>query len=454
MQTFSNIKSLIEDKKFSQIKSILMEMEPYDIAEALRPVEDKDALIIFRLLPKELAAETFVEFDTERRHDWIKSLSDKELGNILAELFVDDTVDIVEEMPANIVKRILTNCDADTRKEINEILRYPPNSAGSIMTTEYVSLRPAMSVAEAFVRIKEVGKDKETLEIFFVTDNQRKLLGCLTVRNLILASMDAVVGDIMDKSVVTVSTTEDREFVAKKMANYNFTVIPIVDKENRLVGIVTADDVIDVITQEATEDIHLMAAVAPNDEPYLMTSVWVHWRKRIVWLLVLMVSGVLTGLIINKYEAMFATLPLLVAFLPRLMGTGGNCGAQSSTLIIRGLALDELHPRDVFKIMAKELTVALLVGIALALANTPILWILYGFEYGNTVWWLCLSYGITIVVVVVIAKLLGCTLPLLAKKCHLDPALMASPIITTLVDVLSVLTFFVIANAIVFPHLV
>ncbi|MDD4291838.1 MAG: magnesium transporter [Clostridia bacterium] len=449
------IQELIEQKKYNEVKSLLEEMSAYDVAEVLSEVDDKEALIIFRLLPKELAADTFVEFDSDRQEAWIKALSDKELSKMLEELFVDDTVDIIEEMPANIVKRILHNCDAETRADINDILKYEKDSAGSIMTTEYISLRPEMTVLEAFRRIKEVGEDKESINICYVTDNKRILVGSVNIRTLLLSDMSDVIKDIMDDNVIFAHTTDDKEYVANLLVNYDLIMIPITDAEKRLVGIVTVDDAIDVLRSETTEDMHLMAAVQPNDNTYLKTSVFTHWRKRIVWLVILMVSGVLTSLVIDSYEALLASVPLLISFIPRLMDTGGNCGAQSSTLIIRGLAVGEIKPKDTGKIIIKESLVALLVGISFALINIPVVWILYGSSVSSSViWWLCLGFGLTLIIVVWIAKVIGGTLPVLAKMVHLDPAIMASPIITTLVDVIAVLTYFLLVNAVIMPHIV
>ncbi|HRX13402.1 MAG TPA: magnesium transporter [Eubacteriales bacterium] len=445
---------LAEQKKFLALKPILMQMEPYDIAEALWDMPDKESLVIFRLLPKELAAETFVEFDNDRQQSWISAFSDKELKAVLDELFVDDTVDIIEEMPANIVKRILKQSDTETRKQINEILKYPDDSAGSLMTTEYVSLKKDMTVLEAFNRIKKLGIDSETIYTCYVTDAQRKLIGYVTIRMLLLSDMDKKIAEVMDENCVYVNTLDDKEDVAKKFSNYNFVAMPVVDQEQRLVGIITVDDAMDVMEEEVTEDIHLMGAVAPMEDSYLKTSVVKHWSKRIVWLIFLMVSGILTGLILTQYESVFVALPLVVAFIPRLTGTGGNCGSQSSALIIRGLALDEIEPRDILKVMLKELGIGSLAGVTLAIANIPIIWIMYGRDLPvMQVWYLCLAFGLTLIVVVVMANLLGSALPILAKKIKLDPALMSSPVISLIVDVLSVLIYFVIISLIVLPVL-
>ncbi len=448
------ILELAEQKKFLALKPILMQMEPYDIAEALWDMPDKESLVIFRLLPKELAAETFVEFDNDRQQAWISAFSDKELKAVLDELFVDDTVDIIEEMPANIVKRILKQSDTETRKQINEILKYPDDSAGSLMTTEYVSLKKDMTVMEAFNRIKKLGIDSETIYTCYVTDAQRKLIGYVTIRMLLLSDMDKKIEEVMDENCVYVNTLDDKEDVAKKFSNYNFVAMPVLDQEQRLVGIITVDDAMDVMEEEVTEDIHLMGAVAPMEDSYLKTTVVKHWSKRIVWLILLMVSGVLTGLIITRYENVFAALPLVVAFIPRLMGTGGNCGSQSSALIIRGLALDEIEPRDILKVLLKELGIGSLAGVTLAVANIPIVWIMYGKDLPPLqVWYLCLAFGMTLFIVVVMAKLLGSALPILAKKIKLDPALMSSPVISLIVDVLSVLIYFVVISLIVLPIL-
>ena len=352
-------------------------MEPADIAELLGEIDEQRLPILFRILPKELAAETFVEMDSDEQELLINAFSERELHDVVEELFVDDAVDIIEEMPANVVKRILRHTDSEMRNSINEILRYPKDSAGSIMTTEYVSLKKDMTVSEAFDRIRRTGVDKETIYTCYVTDTDRKLIGLVTVKELLLSPYNTVINTIMEKNIISVETLDDKEEVANMFDKYDFMSLPVVDKENRLVGIVTFDDAIDVIQEENTEDIQKMGALQPIEETYLKTPVWRHAKNRIVWLLLLMLSATITGSIIENYEAAFTALPILVAFIPMLMDTGGNCGAQSSTMIIRGLALDEITPKDIMKIMFKEIRIAVVVGLILAAVNTLRIYIMY-----------------------------------------------------------------------------
>ena len=417
-------------------------MEPADIAELLGEIDEQRLPILFRILPKELAAETFVEMDSDEQELLINAFSERELHDVVEELFVDDAVDIIEEMPANVVKRILRHTDSEMRNSINEILRYPKDSAGSIMTTEYVSLKKDMTVSEAFDRIRRTGVDKETIYTCYVTDTDRKLIGLVTVKELLLSPYNTVINTIMEKNIISVETLDDKEEVANMFDKYDFMSLPVVDKENRLVGIVTFDDAIDVIQEENTEDIQKMGALQPIEETYLKTPVWRHAKNRIVWLLLLMLSATITGSIIENYEAAFTALPILVAFIPMLMDTGGNCGAQSSTMIIRGLALDEITPKDIMKIMFKEIRIAVVVGLILAAVNTLRIYIMYS---GQDPLFLSAVTGLSLIATVVIAKMLGGVLPILAKLCKLDPALMASPLITTIVDTCSVIIFFNIA---------
>lgn len=447
---YEKIMELVENRKYAELKNELMELHPVDIAEIFSELDHKVLPVVFRLLPKETAAETFVELDSEHQEALIKAFSDAELKNILDELFADDTVDILEEMPANVVRRMLRQSTPEMRKEINELLKYPDDSAGGLMTTEFVALKEGMTVDEAFSYIKRTGIDSETIYNMYVTDAQRKLLGTVSIRQLIFAERAQKVSELMDDNVISVTTLEDKEEVANMFSKYDLTVMPVVDKENRIVGIITVDDAVDVIVEEATEDMQIMSAVAPIDQTYFETSIVKHWSKRIVWLLFLMISGIATGLIINHYESLIMAMPLLVAFIPRLMDTGGNCGAQSSTMIIRGLALDEIRPKDIGKCVLKELGIASLVGLTLALANVGIVWAMYGGSYpAALIWRLCFAFGLTLFFVVIIAKLLGCTLPILAKACKLDPAIMASPIITTLVDITSMFVYFMVIQTFV-----
>ena len=438
----NNVYELLDSREFGRIRVLFTAMEPADIAELLGEIDEQRLPILFRILPKELAAETFVEMDSDEQELLINAFSERELHDVVEELFVDDAVDIIEEMPANVVKRILRHTDSEMRNSINEILRYPKDSAGSIMTTEYVSLKKDMTVSEAFDRIRRTGVDKETIYTCYVTDTDRKLIGLVTVKELLLSPYNTVINTIMEKNIISVETLDDKEEVANMFDKYDFMSLPVVDKENRLVGIVTFDDAIDVIQEENTEDIQKMGALQPIEETYLKTPVWRHAKNRIVWLLLLMLSATITGSIIENYEAAFTALPILVAFIPMLMDTGGNCGAQSSTMIIRGLALDEITPKDIMKIMFKEIRIAVVVGLILAAVNTLRIYIMYS---GQDPLFLSAVTGLSLIATVVIAKMLGGVLPILAKLCKLDPALMASPLITTIVDTCSVIIFFNIA---------
>ena len=438
----NNVNELLDSREFGRIRVLFTAMEPADIAELLGEIDEQRLPILFRILPKELAAETFVEMDSDEQELLINAFSERELHDVVEELFVDDAVDIIEEMPANVVKRILRHTDSEMRNSINEILRYPKDSAGSIMTTEYVSLKKDMTVSEAFDRIRRTGVDKETIYTCYVTDTDRKLIGLVTVKELLLSPYNTVINTIMEKNIISVETLDDKEEVANMFDKYDFMSLPVVDKENRLVGIVTFDDAIDVIQEENTEDIQKMGALQPIEETYLKTPVWRHAKNRIVWLLLLMLSATITGSIIENYEAAFTALPILVAFIPMLMDTGGNCGAQSSTMIIRGLALDEITPKDIMKIMFKEIRIAVVVGLILAAVNTLRIYIMYS---GQDPLFLSAVSGLSLIATVVIAKMLGGVLPILAKLCKLDPALMASPLITTIVDTCSVIIFFNIA---------
>ena len=436
------ITEYLSERKFGSIRELFVSMEPADIAQLLGEIDDSRLPILFRILPKELAAETFVEMDSDEQELLINAFNDRELKDVIDELFVDDAVDLIEEMPANVVKRILRHTDPETRSAINEILRYPKDSAGSIMTTEYVSLRPDMTVSDAFERIRCTGVDKETIYTCYVIAGNRKLLGLVSVRELLLSDYNTIVSDIMETNIISVETTEDREDVANKFDKYDFISLPVVDKENRLVGIVTFDDAIDVLREEHSEDIQKMSAVNPIDENYFKTPIWKHAKNRIVWLLLLMLSATVTGTIINSYQTAFTAVPILVGFIPMLMGTGGNCGSQSSTMIIRGLALGEMRPRDIAKILFKEVRIALISGITLALVNCVRIFIMYK---GDNPLFLSVTTGLSLVGIVVLAQCLGALLPVLAKLCRLDPALMAQPLITTIMDAFSCFIFFNIA---------
>ena len=436
----STLEALLVEKKYSTIRDILSTMNPADIASVFDGLEESRLPLLFRLLPKELAAETFVEMEPDAQELLIRGFSDSELREVLDELYVDDAVDIVEEMPANVVRRILSQADPDMRKDINEILRYPENSAGSIMTTEYVSLRPGMTVEEAILRIRRTGVDKETIYTCYVMDEKRRLEGVVTVKDLLMNDYAALMGDIMDPHVIKAYTTEDQEKVVETFNEYNLLSLPVVDGEDRLVGIITVDDVMDVMEQEATEDFEKMAAMLPSEKPYLKTGVFQLARNRIPWLMILMLSSMVTGGILLKYENAFSVIPLLVTFIPMLMDTGGNSGSQASTMIIRGMAVGEVEPADILKVMWKEIRVGMLCGLSLALVNFVRLMIQYP---GQVL--ICLTVVISLFCTVIIAKTIGCVLPIAAKTIHLDPAIMASPMITTIVDACSLMIYFQLA---------
>ncbi|HOP10948.1 MAG TPA: magnesium transporter [Oscillospiraceae bacterium] len=438
--------ALLEEKKFPQLCRILKEMNPADLAALFAEFPEEYLPIIYRILPKELAAETFVCMDADLQEVLITAFSDKELREVLDEMYMDDTVDVIEEMPSNVVARILKNSNPADRRTINELLKYPSDSAGSIMTTEYVYLKKDMTVRDAFARIRKIGPDKETIYTCYVTDASRKLVGVVTVKDLLLAEQESVINDIMETNVIYVSTLEDKETAARLFDKYDLLAVPVVDQEQRLVGIITVDDAMDVLREENTEDILKMSAVTPTDDTYLKTSVFKHAKNRIVWLLILMVSATITGAIITKYEAAFTSIPLLIAFLPMLMDTGGNSGSQSSTTIIRGLALEEIKPRDFFRVLFKEVSVALMVGAVLAIVNTARVLITY--PHDPIKYQLALVTGMALMCAVLIAKTLGCCLPMLAQKLKIDPALMAAPLMTTIVDAGTVLVYFSIATAV------
>lgn len=441
-ELLASTEQLVSEKKFGTIRNVLMAKEPADIALFLGEVDAQLLPILFRILPKELAAETFVEMDSDEQELLINAFSERELKAVVDELFVDDAVDIIEEMPANVVKRILKHTDPETRNSINEILRYPKDSAGSIMTTEYVTLRPDMTVSESFDKIRRTGVDKESIYTCYVTNKNRELLGLVSVRDLLLSPSNTPINVIMEQNIISVETLDDREYAAQMFDKYDFISLPVVDKEYRLVGIVTFDDAIDVIQEEATEDIQKMSAMLPTEDNYFKTPAWKHAKNRIMWLLFLMLSATITGAIIQNYESAFTAVPILVSFIPMITGTGGNCGSQSSTMIIRGLALNEVEPRNILKVMLKEFLIALICGIILAVVNGIRIFLMYR---GENPMFLSVVTGLSLIGTAVIAKMLGGTLPILAKMCKLDPALMASPLITTIVDTCSVMIFFNIA---------
>ena len=432
------IMRLIEGKKYTSVRDAMETMHAADIASILEDCPKEQVPLIFRLLPKELAAETFAQMEEDHQELLIKSFSDSELKEVIDELYVDDAADLVGEMPANVVKRILRQADPEKRKLINEILKYPEDSAGSIMTTEYVSLHPDMTVEDAIKRIRRTGVDKETINTCYATKQNRKLLGIVTIRTLLLAEENATMEELMTEDVISALTTQDREEVALNFTKYDLSAMPVVDEENRLVGIVTVDDVMDVLQEETTEDIEKMAAIIPLDKPYLKTAAFRMFLSRVPWLLIMMLSATLSGFILTKYEA--ALIPILVASIPMLMSTGGNAGSQSSVTVIRGLSIGEIETRDVLRVILKEACVALLCGLTLAVVS-------FGkivfFDGGDMV--VALVISLTLLITVVVAKIVGCTLPMIATKIGFDPAVMASPFITTIIDAVSLMIYVNIA---------
>ena len=444
---------LIEKKRFVQLKQILSEMQPADIAEIFDEAKDKEIPVLFRILPKELAAEVFVEFDSDKQEILVNAFSDNELREVLDELFMDDAADIVEEMPATVAKRILRNTDANTRRMINQLLAYPEDSAGSIMTTEYIDLKRTMTVEEAIDRIRKKGINTETIYTCYVIGSRRKLFGTISLRDLVLSDRDEIVGDLMDENVISAHTLDDKEEVAAMFDRYDMLALPVVDKEGRLVGIVTVDDAIDVIQEEASEDIEKMAAILPGEKTYLKTGVFETFKSRIPWLLFLMISATFTGAIISTFEAKLAQCIALVAFIPMLMGTGGNAGSQTSVSVIRALSLGDIEFKDILKVIWKELRVSVIVGIVLGIVNfiklylVDYLW-LHTFDTGTEIVEMT-TICLTLICVIIVAKMLGAALPIIAKKMGLDPAVMASPLVTTILDAVSLLIYFGIAAVLV-----
>lgn len=436
---------LVKHRAFVQLKTALQEMMPADIAQLLSELmeeqdefSEKELTLVFRILPKELAAEAFTYMDSDLQMVLINAFSDRELKAVLDELFLDDTVDIIEEMPANVVSRILKNADPAKRKQINELLNYPEDSAGTIMTTEFVYFRSDDTVKAAFERIRSVGLVKETVYTCYVTEN-RRLVGRVSLLDLVVADEEALISDIMDTTVVSVSAHDDKEEVANLFSKHDLAALPVVDADGRIVGIITFDDAMDVIREENAEDMARMSAVMPSEDSYLKTSVWKHARSRIVWLLILMLSATITGSITNHFEAQIAAVPLLVAFMPMLTGTGGNCGSQASTMIIQGMAMGEIRLKDFFKVVFKEFRIALICSIILSAVNFARIVIMYSDLKMAAV------VSATLIGTVILSKLLGCMLPMFAKKIHLDPAIMSAPLLSTLVDSCSTLLYFTIA---------
>lgn len=435
------ILELLEVRKYPEIASLVKDMNPADAAVLLEELPEQNMPIVFRLLPKELAADAFAYMDGDSQEILVKGFSDKELDEVMGQLFLDDTVDMIEEMPANVVKKILRHVDEDTRKMINQVLNYPKDSAGSIMTMEYIDLQRSMTVEQAFDRIRATGLDSETIYTCYVTDSRRKLEGIVTVRDLLLSPKTEVLRNIMETNVKFVGTHTDQEEVARLLSKYDFLAVPVVDAEERLVGIVTVDDAIDVIQEEATEDIEKMAAIAPSDRPYIKTSVFETWRKRVPWLLFLMISATFTSGIISSYEDALAANLVLSSFIPMLMDTGGNSGSQSSTTIIRGLSLGEIRYADVPRVIFKESAVAMLCGLTLAATNFVKLMLV-----DHVTMLVAAVVCLTLVVVVLVSNVVGGTLPILAKRLGFDPTVMASPLITTIVDAVALIIYFNIAK--------
>lgn len=438
-----DIKLELENKNFQELKEQLKNLNIADIATLFESLEEPQQIIIlFKLLSKDVAADVFSFLNSDMQETIINALKDKEIEHIMADLYMDDAADFVQEMPANVVKRVLKNTTKENRDIINKLLSYPENSAGSIMTTEFIDIKQELTVEEAFKKIKKKAADAETVGTIFVTDSKRKIQGVLSIKDLILANSDDKIENIMNPNVVYSTTHTDQEEVSKLFDKYDFYALPIIDTENRLVGIVTVDDIMDVVKEEATEDMEIMAAISPTDDPYLKTSAFTHAKKRIFWLLFLTLSASITGAIMSFFEDAFVAIPALVTFIPMLMGTGGNCGSQSATLVIRGLALNEITLKDYFKVAFKEFKVSLLVSSVLSIVNFVIVWIRYGDPL------LGLVIALSLVIVVIIAEFIGGGLPILAKKCKLDPAIMAAPIISTLVDCIAIVSYFLIASAI------
>ena len=435
------IRELLETKQYTSLRQKIADMNTADIAAVMEEMEEEELLKIFRILPKSMAADVFSYLEVDSQQYIITRLSEREAGNIIDNLMADDATDLLEEMPANVVKKLLASASAETRRDINHLLQYPEDSAGSIMTVEYVDLKESMTVEDAIARIRQVGVDSETINICYVLDSTRKLLGTVALRYLLISPSDAIIGEIMHENVVYVNTMMDQEEVARQFQKYDFIAMPVVDNEERLVGIITVDDIVDILQEEATEDIEMMAAVMPSDKPYMKMGIFEIAKKRMPWLLLLMISATLTGSVLTKFENALLAYSVLLAYIPMLMGTGGNAGGQTSVTIIRGLSLNEIEFEDAFRVIWKEIRIAVVCGVILAGANfLKLLWIdQVGILVAAVV---CL----TLVIVVLLAKVVGCVLPILAKKIGFDPAVMASPFITTILDVLSLLVYFQMAS--------
>lgn len=438
---------LLEERKFKELKEKLENMHPVDIVDILDEpeIDKKQMVLLFRLLSKEEAADVFTDMNSDMREYLINALTDSELEEVMDEMYLDDAVDVLEEMPANVVDRLLSATDEETRQKINVLLQYPEDSAGSIMNVEYISLRKEMTVEEAILKIRQVGINRETIYTCYVTE-KKKLIGTVDVKDLLTAGESRLIEEIMEENVVTAKTLDDQEAVAKLIRKYGLIAIPIIDYENCLVGIVTVDDAMFVLQDEVTEDIQIMAGVSPNEESYFGTSVFQHAKNRTFWLMFLMLSATISGVLLAHYEDAMAVMPVLITFIPMLMGVGGNSGSQSSTLVIRGLAVGEIEMKDILRVIFKEVRVGLVVGSLLALVNGIRVWVMYGQDM-----MLCLALGITIIAIVCIAKSIGCTLPLIAKRLGMDPAIMAAPLISTILDTCSLLVYFRVVT--VFFHI-
>ena len=443
--TADQIIKFLEERNFKELKEELENLHPVDLVDAMEELDKKQRMLVFRLLSKEEAAEVFTDMNSDMREELLEALTDSELKEIMDEMYVDDTVDVLEEMPANVVDRLLMATDEETRKQINTLLQYPEDSAGSIMNIEYISLRKEMTVADAILKIRQVGINRETIYTCYVTE-KRKLIGVVDVKDLLTAGESRLIEEIMDENVIYARTLDDQEQVANQINKYGLVAIPILDHEDCMVGIVTVDDAMLVLQDETTEDISIMAGVSPNEDSYFGTSVFQHAKNRSLWLMLLMLSATVTGEILGHYEDAMAVMPVLITFIPMLMGTGGNCGSQSSTLVIRGLAVGEIEFKDIFRVLFKEIRVAVVVGLMLAVVNGLRIYIMYD---QNVM--LAGALGLTMIAVVSMAKCIGCILPLLAKKLGLDPAIMAAPLITTILDTCTILVYFHIVTA--FFHL-
>jgi magnesium transporter len=449
MELFQNLSDSFHARRFADLRMSLLDMEPADIALFMEnELEDTEQIMFFRMLPKEQASDVFIEIDSDTQEKLIKTFTDKELKAVIDDMFLDDTVDVIEEMPANVVKRILKNSDPENRKQINALLEYPDDSVGSIMTTEYISFSASFTVEEAFEKIRRIGLNKETIYTCYVTDRKKHLIGVVTVKDLLLADKQDVIENVMDTAVITVETNEDKEEAVLKFSKYDFIALPVIDKEGCLVGIVTVDDAVDVMQEEATEDIQKMAAITPNEKPYLKQSVFSIWKARVPWLIILMLSATFTSLVLTSFENdLFIASPVLYAFVPMLMGTAGNAGGQSSVTVIRAIALGDINFKDFFRVIWKELLASALLGLTIGAVCFGKL-MLIDRIYNDITWQVATVISVVCFICIVMSKLVGCTLPLIAKKIKLDPAVMASPLMTTIVDVLTLIIYCSIAIAI------